>query len=188
MNCDETIPQLPLLVLDEVEGDVAARVREHVEGCARCAERLAELTATCNALDLVSVPEAPPLAPIEMRRPAPRILAWPRAAAAAALLLLAGGAGFVGGRLGAASAASVSSEPTLETIPASILTETLLAFDLRFDELEARHERDLLLLAQAVDRQQFLRDRGMAQQIDLLARATDARLISVAELVTPGEH
>jgi hypothetical protein len=50
MNCNQVDVLLPEMAGGELVGERAARVREHVERCPACAERLAELTTTVGLL------------------------------------------------------------------------------------------------------------------------------------------
>ena len=168
MNCDALTALLPLLALGE--RSAADDVRDHLEGCERCRARLTALERTRAALDHATVaPEAPipgPLLRLAAAQPSRvRRLSPIGVAAAAALLVAAVAAGHWGARLSPA-APSVAPPPS----------DALFALEERLVELELRHDRDLLALALAVDRQHLRRDRGVAEQLDLLARATRAEL------------
>jgi hypothetical protein len=196
MNCDELTSSLPLLALGELDRSVEDAAREHLNSCERCRSRLGELRRTRSTLDLVEIGEAAPLDGATIRARAKMTVApasgWGRAAAAAALLLLALGAGFGGGRLARAAPAG---EDAADAVPPAVLAQALVALDERLATLEARHDRDLLALAQAVDRQQSRRDEGVAQQLDQLARSSRAQFLitrdaldDVARLVQPALH
>jgi len=177
MNCDALTALLPLLALGE--RSAADDVRDHLEGCERCRARLTALERTRAALDHATVaPEAPipgPLLRLAAAQPSRvRRLSPIGVAAAAALLVAAVAAGHWGARLSPA-APSVAPPPS-DALPARVVADALFALEERLVELELRHDRDLLALALAVDRQHLRRDRGVAEQLDLLARATRAEL------------
>ncbi len=209
MNCDKLASTLPLLVLREPGDFQDDEARDHLRTCERCRARLTELERTRGALDLVAVADLPPLSGAQIRlaasRARPTTSVWRRAAAAAALALLSTGAGFVGGRFAPTSLASASlasdaasgteSEaavpPDATPFPSAVV-QALASFDERLAALELRHERDLVALAQAVDRQQLRCDAGVTRRLDSLAQATRAELAftrgaldDVARLVQP---
>ncbi len=196
MNCDELLPHLPLLALDESDPSLDGPASEHLRQCERCRARLDALQSARAALDAADVPEMAPLSGAAIReahprpeiaealggptsrdfaspRPWPRRWKWSAAAAAAALLFCASGAGFLSGRI--AGAAEVRA--AADAIPRETFAGALLSLDARLASLEERHERDLYALAQAVDRQQLRDDRRVTERIDALAEATRTQLV-----------
>jgi hypothetical protein len=185
MNCDELLPHLPLLALDESDAALDGALSEHLRGCERCRARLEALQATRHALDAATVEDIAPLDGASLRaanprtilevaprrRFAPRFAPW-SAAAAAALLVLAAGAGFLGGRVAGAAEARQAEEG----IPRAALAHAIVTLDARLASLEERHDHDLFTLAQAVDRQQLIGDQRVTERIDELAAATRAQL------------
>jgi anti-sigma factor RsiW len=195
MNCDELSALLPLIALDELEPARGDEANAHLATCEHCRDRLATVERTRALLDAAAVPEFAPLAGADVRAAARdattvrpfELGSWRRAAAAALLLVSAGGSGFLGGRLATPAAPPthgpiVRREPTAEPAESAMtnasVVRVLLTLDERIAALEQRHERDLLELAQAVDRQQTRRDRGLAQQIESLEQQTRVELVS----------
>ena len=198
MSCDRILPLLPLLALEAVDSDETRAARGHVSGCERCAAALRELTATRAALDAFTVADSPATDAAEIRAafvagpartpPAGRGRLHGFWKAAAAVLVVGAAAGFAwthgsvtldrgaatlrlawGANRGTPGAELREHEDSIE--PAAVAT-VLDELERRVDLLERRHERDLLLLAQTVDRQQESRERGVAARIASLEEAT----------------
>ncbi|MCZ6835834.1 MAG: zf-HC2 domain-containing protein, partial [Planctomycetota bacterium] len=51
MNCPDITSQLPLLLYDELDAEVATEIEHHLETCAACSEHWAELKKTKGLLD-----------------------------------------------------------------------------------------------------------------------------------------
>ena len=195
MDCREAAPRIALAALDALDGDDAVAMASHVAACERCAEELRSLRQTRGALAAATVATAPPLdvdavmaagtepraAPAVPRLVSPSRLALRRVAAAAAWLGVAALSGWLGGaaRPGAPAASdALVSGPTVET-----LARGLLLLDDRLTSLETNHSRDLLLLAQSIDRAQERRDRGVAEQLETLALETGRELAAARHAV-----
>jgi len=198
MSCERILPLLPLLALDADDSDETRAARGHVNECERCSAALRELESTRADLDAFTVADSPATDAAEIRAafvpghasvaPAGRgRLRWLWKAAAAALVVGAT-AGFAwthgsvtlergtatlrvawGANERAPGSALDEREDSIE--PEAVAT-VLVELERRVDQLERRHERDLLLLAQTVDRQQESRERGVSQRIDSLEEAT----------------
>lgn len=199
MSCERILPLLPLLALESADADEARAIAGHVNGCERCAAALRELVAARAALDALTVadspatdaaeiraafvPDAAPRAGVARIRP-PRQL-WKAAAAA---LLVAAGAAFAWthGSItldrgsatlriawGAQEAASGADRGLdKEAVDPALVAFGLANLERRVDDLQRRHDRDLMLLAQSVDRQQESHARGIDQRIQSLEEAT----------------
>jgi len=190
MNCETLLPDLPRLALDDLDPVRDREARVHLAACESCRSRLDGLVRARAALDLVTVPDAPPLTGAHVRAAAgaasqaessrPRSFLPRRAAAAAAFVALSAtvslAAGYAGGSL-ARTPAEGGQEPAVagDALVTTVeFADAVLALDARLASLEERHERDLLALAQAVDRQVLRRDRGVAEQFDAFAKAAQA--------------
>jgi hypothetical protein len=200
MSCERILPLLPLLALESADSDEARAAKGHVAECERCAAALRELVAARAALDALSVADSPATDAAEIRATttagtaAPALAApalrrlprWIGRAAAAALLLAAAGFAWTHGSVtlerGAATLRvawgekerAPGSERDLreDSVEPAAVATFLDELERRVDQLERRHERDLLLLAQSVDRQQESHDRTVAERIDSLEEAT----------------
>jgi hypothetical protein len=198
MSCERILPLLPLLALDAADSDETRAARGHVSGCERCGAALRELEATRANLDAFTVADSPATDAAEIRaafvadpaRAGPaarRRLHWTWKAAAAALLVGAtAGFAWTHGSVtldrGAATlrlawganerAPGLDLDEREDSIEPEAVATVLVELERRVDQLERRHERDLLLLAQTVDRQQESRERGVSRRIDSLEEAT----------------
>jgi len=195
MDCREAAPRIALAALDALDGDDAAALSRHVATCESCAAELRSLRQTRGELAAATVAAAPPLdidavmaagaehrvAAAAPRLVAPRRFALRRVAAAAAWLGVAALSGWLG------SAARRTDPPTIEAAMSGPTAETLarglLLLDDRLTALETNHSRDLLLLAQSIDRAQEQRDRGVAEQIETLAFQTGRELAAARHAV-----
>jgi len=200
MSCERTLPLLPLVALDTADAADRTAALDHVAGCGRCAAALRDLEAARAALSSFTVEETPAteaaairVEPATARAGAGRAAGRPRIArfgkvAALLVVSLALGFAWLHGELtlerGAATLriawrspapaedrlaapAEVAGGATPEALAAAIdeLARQLNALD-------ARHQRDLLLLAETVDRQQRTRDRGVERRMHSLEQQT----------------
>jgi hypothetical protein len=202
MSCERTLPLLPLLALDAAEAEDARTARAHVEECERCAASLRELVATRAALASFTVADSPSTDPAEIRSTAPAVAShfasgrgfaprrratWLWKAAAAVVVVGLGGAfawthGSVNVERGAATLSiawgSGARPPASDfraredSLEPEAVALALADLERRIDQLELRHEQDLLLLAKTVDRQQESRDRGVDRRIQSLEAST----------------
>lgn len=213
MPCDEATPLLALAALDALEPELAQALHDHLASCARCAASHAELRSVRAALAADEVAMAPPpeldLAawrrserPV-MSRPLALPLRLPlrRVAAAALLLLAALAAGALGARLATPSARD-GAAPLADDVGRDLdrardrdaaapfaaasfdsLAGAIVLLEERLTAFEQRHVRDLLRLAEVVDRQQAHRDRAIAAEFATLVKSTGFELASAHEAV-----
>lgn len=159
-------------------------------------------TAPLPELDLAAWRRSErPVARLTLSSPLPSPLSLRRAAAAALLLLAALAAGALGARLvtpsapiGAAPlAAGVGRDRSREldrdaAAPLAAanfdsLAGAIVLLEERLAAFEQRHVRDLLRLAEVVDRQQAQRDRAIAAELATLVKSTGFELASAHEAV-----
>ena len=209
MNCERTLPLLPLVALDAAEADDRTAVLAHAAGCARCAAALRELESARAALSSFTVEAAPATDSVALRAEAGapvsvtvlrgrRRSGLVKAAAAALVVAAALGFAWLHGELtferGAASLRIAWRTPA----PSEDLVAPADGFGLasrvelaaavddlarQLKELEERHERDLLLLAGSVDRQQLSRDRGVERRMRTLEEQTLDGFIYTNEVI-----
>jgi len=201
MSCERTLPLLPLVALETADAADRTAALDHVAGCARCAAALRELEAARVALSSFTVEEAPATEAAAIRAEPQEVGDGPRrgaarprfsgfAKAAAALLVVGLGFAWLRGEItierGAATLriawrspektpAEDGLAPGAVTGGATTTEELAAAVDelaRHLSVLEAQHERDLLLLADTVDRQQQTRDRGVDRRMHSLEQQT----------------
>ena len=100
MKCHEAQEQLSAWLDGELDGEVRARISQHLAGCVTCRRELAQLEALNAALGSLAVPAPPDLAAKVLARLAPPRRRWWQNLALAASLV-------VGIALGGALAQSV---------------------------------------------------------------------------------
>ncbi|MBL8841234.1 MAG: hypothetical protein JNL90_06845 [Planctomycetes bacterium] len=211
MPCEEATPLLALAALDALEPEAARALDDHLASCARCAASHAELRAVRAALAADEVATAPPpeldldawrrseRPVVGGPRSSPRSSPLPlrRAAAAALLLLAALAAGALGARL-AAPTTPIAAAPLAGDVGRDLDRDTaaplaaanfdslagaIVLLEERLTAFEQRHVRDLLRLAEVVDRQQAQRDRAIAAEFATLVKSTGFELASAHEAV-----
>jgi anti-sigma factor (TIGR02949 family) len=113
MTCDEVERDLDAYVDRELAADAAVSVREHVNVCASCRQRVADREALGRLVRAVPYYEAPDRlrarvsAQLRRTRPARRVLTW----AAAAVLVLS-----VGGGISLVRSASTRSDAAIDDV------------------------------------------------------------------------
>jgi hypothetical protein len=201
MSCERTLPLLPLIALDAADAADRTAALDHVAGCGRCAAALRDLEAARAALSSFTVEEAPATEAAAIREepatardeagraagPLRFARSW-KAAAALLVVSLALGFAWLHGELTVERGAATlriawrSPAPAEDRIAAPAETagaatpEALAAaiseLARQMNALEARHERELLLLAETVDRQQRTRDLGVERRMHSLEQQT----------------
>jgi hypothetical protein len=202
-RCEDLSSRLAGAALDALDDGVSEEVRQHVSGCSRCAAQLRSLQKARALLDAVQVPAAGSVSGAAIRAAAAidvtappsfsvvRSIRAARVAAAAALLISIAALWLALGtrRPQTHAPAHPSSDPG---IPTQVIADAVVELETRLAALERRHERDLVVLARAVDDERMEAERGLSARFaalrtvtrDEIAR-TRLALDGVAALVLP---